>query len=103
LDAENAQKQGQTQTQGQTQEHQTETEPKTSTSGGQKGSGGSAKSGKGTKDRGKDFSQKGTVDQLSSIQKDQKMKNIESTKKSEQNVDNANKKIKSSKDIEHED
>jgi hypothetical protein len=78
-------------------------EPKASTAGEQQGSGGSGKSGKGTKDRGKDLSQQGTVDQLKSIQKDQKMKNIESTRKSEQAVDNANKKIKSSEDIGHED
>jgi RHS repeat-associated protein len=86
--------------QDQTQENQTETEPQTSTSGGQQGSGGSGKAGKGTKDRGRDFSQQGTVDQLRSIEKDKKKKNINSTKKSEQNVDNANKKIKSSDDVE---
>jgi hypothetical protein len=84
-------------------EPKTDPAPQTSTAGGQQGAGGSGKSGKGTKDRGKDFSQQGTVDQLKSIQKDQKMKNIESTKKSEQNVDNANKKIKSSADVGHED
>jgi RHS repeat-associated protein len=77
-------------------------EPKTSTAGGQQGTGGSGKSGKGTKDRGKDFSQEGTVDQLRSIQKDQRIKNIESTKKSEQSVDNTNKKIKTSQDIEQD-
>jgi hypothetical protein len=78
-------------------------EPQTSTGGAQQGSGGSGKSGKGTQNRGRDFSQQGTVDQLETIQRDQQRKNIESTKKSEQNVDNANKKIKSSEDVGHED
>jgi RHS repeat-associated protein len=78
-------------------------EPQTSTGGAHEGSGGSGKSGKGTQNRGKEFSQQGTIDPLRSIQQDQRIKNIESTKKSEQNVDNANKKIKSSEDLGHED
>jgi hypothetical protein len=55
--------------------------------------GGAGKGGKGTKDRGKDFSPQGTVDQLRSIQQDQKIKNINDITKSKQNVDNANRKL----------
>jgi RHS repeat-associated protein len=88
----------QQQNQGKTDEEKKKEEPQTETA-----TGGSGKAGKGTKDRGKDYSQQGTVDQLKSIQQDQRIKNIQSTKKSEQNVDNANKKIKSSEDVGHED
>ena len=56
----------------------------------------------------KDRSLDGTVDQLDSITKDQASfrkrgqgERIRSTKKSEQNVDNANRQIKSIEDVEN--
>jgi hypothetical protein len=65
--------------------------------------------GKGVKGGQKDRSPAGTVDQLNSIKNNQSTfrkagvgERIRSTKKSEQNVDNANRRIKSLEDVENQ-
>ncbi len=68
-----------------------------------------ASGGKGVRGGKKDRSPDGTVDQLNSIQKNQATfrqrgqgERIRSTKKSEQNVDNTNRRIKSLEDVENQ-